>query len=67
MTVKDGASRKRISRDPTLFHPLPLPPREMADDSFVSFIFNESSTSVVVVVVVARRTSHTLCSRIKME
>lgn len=62
MTVKDGASKKRISRDPTLFHLLPLPPREMADDSFVSFIFNESSTSVV-----ARRISHTLCSPIKKE
>lgn len=60
MTVKDGASRKRISRDPTLFHLLPLPPREMADDSFVSFIFNESS-------VVTRRIGRILCSWIEKE
>lgn len=36
--VKDGANRRAIWRDPTRFNPPPplLPPKEMADDSFVS-------------------------------
>lgn len=59
--ARDGASRKRISRDPAHFHLPQLPPRKMADDSFVSFVFNESSNSV------ARRTSNTLCLRIDVE
>lgn len=58
-TAKDGASRKRISRDPAHFHLPPLPLRETADDPIR---FHSLSTKAPFLLFVAQVTRF-VCAR----